>query len=105
MPTTKIAGSLGCQKAGTDDSQAWLHSRSPFQTYKSQATSGIVCSRPDIGTSNLTVSNVATISMTSAPATDQQRVLPGDSFRAAENFSLPKFHKAVAQLAASHPHC
>jgi hypothetical protein len=36
---------------------------------------------------------------------DQLRVLMGGSFRAAERFSLPWFHKAVIQLAASDPHC
>jgi hypothetical protein len=36
---------------------------------------------------------------------DQKRVLTGVSFRVAERFSLSRFHKAVAQLAAPHPHC
>lgn len=36
---------------------------------------------------------------------DQLRVLMGGSFRATEKFSLPRFHKAVIQLAASDPHC
>lgn len=34
---------------------------------------------------------------------DQERVLPGGSFRAAENFSQSSFHEAVAQLAVSYP--
>jgi hypothetical protein len=44
-----------------------------LQTDKSQSTSGTACSIPDIGTSNLTVSNVTTISMTAAPATGQKQ--------------------------------
>jgi hypothetical protein len=36
---------------------------------------------------------------------DQQRVPTGGSFQASENFSLPRFHKAVIQLAAPDPHC
>ena len=42
----------------------------PVETDKSQSTFGTACSKPDIGTSNLTGSNVATISMTAAPATE-----------------------------------
>jgi hypothetical protein len=45
------------------------------ETDKSQSTFGTACSRPDIGTSNLTVSNVATISMTAAPSTGQERTV------------------------------
>jgi hypothetical protein len=48
------------------------------------------------------VGNVPTISV---PGLDQLRVLMGGSFRATEKFSLPRFHKAVIQLAASDPHC
>lgn len=40
----------------------------PLQTDKSQSTYGTACSILDIGTSNLTVSNGATISLTAAPA-------------------------------------
>jgi hypothetical protein len=36
---------------------------------------------------------------------DQERVLTGVSFRATERFLRLRFHKAVAQFAASHPHC
>jgi hypothetical protein len=42
---------------------------------RSQSASGNACFIPDIGTSDLTVSNVATISMTAAPATDQNRTV------------------------------
>lgn len=56
-----------------------LGSLSPIEYRESLRSYGIsspsfcphppACSRPDIGTSNLTVSNVATISMTAVPAT------------------------------------
>lgn len=36
---------------------------------------------------------------------DQYRVLTGVSLRAAERAPLSRFHKAVAQSAAPHPHC
>jgi hypothetical protein len=48
------------------------------------------------------VGNVPTISV---PGLDQLRVLMGGSFRATEKFSLPRFHKAVIQLAASDTQC
>ena len=36
---------------------------------------------------------------------DQERVPTGGSFRATEKSSLPRFHRAVAQLAERHSHC
>ncbi len=36
---------------------------------------------------------------------DQERVLAGVSFRAAEKFSLSRLHEAAAQFAESNPHC
>ena len=51
----------------------------PHCSDKSQSTYGTACSIPDIGTSNLTVSNVATISMTAAPATGQKQAFPQQS--------------------------
>ena len=47
----------------------------------------------------------AVILATRAPAYDQLRALPGVSFRATERFSPLRFHKAVAQSAASQPYC
>lgn len=49
------------------------------QTDKSHSISGTVCSIHDIGSSNLTVSNVALISMTAAPATGQDLTLQPSS--------------------------
>lgn len=54
---------------------------------------------------NANVGYVADRLTLARPAVDQQRVATGGSFRAAERFSLPRFHKAVIQLAASDPHC
>lgn len=52
----------------------------------------------------LKVCNVVTISMVTAPAVDQERVLPGGSFQASEKiFSQSSFHEAVAQLSVSYP--
>jgi hypothetical protein len=62
-------------------------------------------SKPGIGLYRATVSYLATIPSKRAPAFDQLRVLMGGSFRAAERFSLPRFHKTVIQLTASDPHC
>jgi hypothetical protein len=45
-----------------------------LETDKSQSTSGTACSIPAIGTGNLSVNYVATISMTAVPATDQKRM-------------------------------
>ena len=50
-------------------------SRRRHQTDKSQKTFGIACCIPDIGTSSLTGSKGATISMSAAPAPDQEMSL------------------------------
>lgn len=50
----------------------------------------------------MTSSNEVSITKITAPANDQQRVLPGARFRIAEISSLPRFRKAAVQLAESH---
>ena len=50
-----------------------LNLASRLKRQKSQSTSGISCSIPDIETSSLTVSNLATISMTATSDVDHKQ--------------------------------
>jgi hypothetical protein len=63
------------------------------------------CSLAADGSQVSTGCNVASTSSKWAPAIGHQRVLPGGSFRAAENLALAKFRTSAAQLAMRHRHC